>query len=283
MIRYVKFIRGTPQAFNALSKKDEDTLYVIYDNDESNASLYLGSRLIVGDGVDLNKVSIDELQDVLISNEIENESLLIYDSGIKQWVNKSLADAIMTFVGATTSSKGVAGLVPPPPKGQRNLFLRSDGSWAVATSGTVSNLSINSKTFEYGDNGDLNLLGFENAPTGTTAVKSQDGSLEWVDYKSQLDKKVDWQKDARLITNEEANKLNKLLNIQKVGGALQLLENGTLILKHSNEFEYDESGLLSIKTISHSKIVGLDQLLQQNNQAVEEINSLKNQLIWKKL
>jgi hypothetical protein len=41
---YVKFVRGTEAAFNALLIKNPDTLYFITDDNNSNlGSLYLGS------------------------------------------------------------------------------------------------------------------------------------------------------------------------------------------------------------------------------------------------
>ena len=52
---YVKFRRGTPGAFEQIlnaNKAERDTLYFIYEEDESSAELYLGSKRISGgDGV----------------------------------------------------------------------------------------------------------------------------------------------------------------------------------------------------------------------------------------
>ena len=39
--------------------------------------------------------------------------------------------------GATASTAGVAGLVPVPPTGAQNKFLRGDGTWVEVT-GTLS-------------------------------------------------------------------------------------------------------------------------------------------------
>jgi hypothetical protein len=78
MARYVKFMRGTPKAFATLSKKDEDTLYFIHEHDAPDGALYLGSKLIVGEG-NLTTSSIDALADVLISSNIELNSVLAYD------------------------------------------------------------------------------------------------------------------------------------------------------------------------------------------------------------
>ena len=56
MANYVKFRRGTLEAFKNLGNRiEQDTLYFIYEEDESTAELYLGSKLISGgDGTSLS-------------------------------------------------------------------------------------------------------------------------------------------------------------------------------------------------------------------------------------
>ena len=62
--KYVKFLRGTPAAYEKATKYD-DTLYFIAEPGDSNVTLYLGEKLVAGD--DLSKGSIDALKDVLIN------------------------------------------------------------------------------------------------------------------------------------------------------------------------------------------------------------------------
>lgn len=133
MARYVKFMRGTADAFVRLTQKDNDTLYFIYENEASGTGLlYLGNKLIAGGGVsDLSTTSIDALKDVLITEGLVDKSLLVYDAKESLWVNKTLDEAISVFIGAGSGSNGKAGLVPAPLAGQTNMFLRSDGTWAA--------------------------------------------------------------------------------------------------------------------------------------------------------
>ena len=133
MARYVKFMRGTADAFVRLTQKDNDTLYFIYENEASGTGLlYLGNKLIAGGGVsDLSTTSIDALKDVLITEGLADKSLLVYDAKESLWINKTLDEAISVFIGAGSGSNGKAGLVPAPLAGQTNMFLRSDGTWAV--------------------------------------------------------------------------------------------------------------------------------------------------------
>lgn len=83
MANYVKFLRGTPTAYANLVKKDDDTLYFIYEKDKSNGVLYLGSKLIADStdsGIPSNPIlSLDELSDVIINELGEEPSLLVYD------------------------------------------------------------------------------------------------------------------------------------------------------------------------------------------------------------
>lgn len=77
--RYVKFLRGTPKAYENLAVKDSDTLYFISEADDLDGILYLGNKRIGGTG-DLSIASIDELKDVLISEGLSDKSLLVYDA-----------------------------------------------------------------------------------------------------------------------------------------------------------------------------------------------------------
>jgi len=49
---------------------------------------------------------------------------------------------IGTFTGATGGADGAFGTVPKPLAGQQTLFLRGDGTWATAGSGTVTSVSV---------------------------------------------------------------------------------------------------------------------------------------------
>jgi len=55
----------------------------------------------------------------------------VYDSEINAWTNKPIES--LEFIGATSNSAGLGGLVPAPGLGEENLFLRGDGEWAAPT------------------------------------------------------------------------------------------------------------------------------------------------------
>ena len=145
---YVKFLRGTPTQWAALSTadKDTDTLYFISDAEGTTGKLYLGPKLISG-GDTTTATTVKDLQDVLLSEDITANSLLVYDKEKDKWVNKAtsevLASVVKVMKGATANADGEAGLVPVPTQGQQDLFLRGDGTWADPTielSATVATL-----------------------------------------------------------------------------------------------------------------------------------------------
>jgi hypothetical protein len=84
---FVKFSRGLVSSYNALSRKDPDTLYLVYESNESvSGSLYLGTKLISSVS-GAGPMSLDDLTDVSASGELEDGMLLQYNSstGGGQW------------------------------------------------------------------------------------------------------------------------------------------------------------------------------------------------------
>ena len=80
-VNYVKFMRGTQALYNSLATKDQDTLYFVYDNvGDDHGKLYLGNRLISGSSSNPGgDISISDIQDVLIDNNVADGDFLVYD------------------------------------------------------------------------------------------------------------------------------------------------------------------------------------------------------------
>ena len=130
-VNYVRFIRGTPTAFTNLSKKDPDTLYLISEKDATVGSLYLGEKLI--SGISDIKYSLKDLTDLLLDNDIDPESILVYDDTQNKWINEPFSEVfdkhIRVMTGATETTDGESGYVPQPKTEDYNRFLRGDGTW----------------------------------------------------------------------------------------------------------------------------------------------------------
>ncbi len=145
---YVKFVRGTPNNWAALTKaeKDLDTLYFISEPEGEEGKLYLGPKLIAGGNSGTSVGSLKDLQDILLSESIEANSFLVYDSESKKWVNKAASQVLASIAtlmkGATADKDGAAGLVPVPTQGQQNLFLRGDATWADPTAELQATVAV---------------------------------------------------------------------------------------------------------------------------------------------
>lgn len=141
---YVKFLRGTPDAWASITTKDPDTLYFIAEQNATSGSLYLGNKLISGGGTS-NVVSLQDLQDVLIGASVPADAVLVYNSDNDIWEPVALATALAGIIepmtGATADDNGLAGLVPQPLAGQQTLFLRGDATWANPTSAVETSLN----------------------------------------------------------------------------------------------------------------------------------------------
>lgn len=140
---YIKFQRGTERAYNNLKRKDPDTLYFIYpEDDKANGALYMGSHMISGGNIIVSNATLDSLQDIVLSNVKDGQVLIYRDF---KWVNGSIEDIVKeilasagVMLGATETSDGAAGLVPAPSAGSINRFLRADGTWAEVESSSAA-------------------------------------------------------------------------------------------------------------------------------------------------
>ena len=141
--RYVKFLRGTPQAFAALPHKEEDTLYFICEKDEEVGQLWIGNRLITQSTDDDSVLNyLNELKDVDTSGARQDQ-YLGYDASQQKWIPMTPEQVIQVSVmmGATDTYAGQSGLVPAPAAGDNKKFLRGDGKWVeVSTDASIKTL-----------------------------------------------------------------------------------------------------------------------------------------------
>jgi hypothetical protein len=133
LANYVKFLRGTPTAYAALTTKDKDTLYFIAEKDQKVGKIYLGDVLIAGSVNEAGDSIIDSLAELIDVNlqGLVNGQVLGYNGS--KWVPMTLPEAIAysAMEGASADKAGAEGLVPAPAAGDQNKFLRGDGTWAT--------------------------------------------------------------------------------------------------------------------------------------------------------
>lgn len=93
---FVKFSRGLLSQYNALTTKDPDTLYLVYETRESTeGSLYLGNKLISTVNNNDN-ISLSNLTDISLPEELQDGMILYYNAstGGGQWEAGLISDVI---------------------------------------------------------------------------------------------------------------------------------------------------------------------------------------------
>lgn len=95
-VNYVRFQRGSQEAYNALKsagRLDENTLYFIYNTDDSSVgALYMGTRIISGGDITIASARLDDLADVIVTGAGTDSFLVKGDNG--NWIAKSLEDVV---------------------------------------------------------------------------------------------------------------------------------------------------------------------------------------------
>ena len=197
MANYVKFQRGSEQAYNNLAVKNQDTLYFVYNgSDSTTAKLYLGNRLLscVGEGTGVT--SLSALEDVLITGTPPAGSFLVYTDG--KWVNKSVS-AVASMIAAEQSL----------------------------------GIKINTNQFKFEPvSGNLELVGFSDAASGAIAFKGTDGTLSWGTPKiiSDIsDNLNNLNTNLESIINEKIAAMNHLV-YKKVNNLDDAIDNNTIYL-----------------------------------------------------
>lgn len=100
---FVKFSRGLISQYNNLAQKDSDTLYLVYENANSETGLlYLGNKLISSVGTD--SINLSNLTDISMPAELEDGMLLQYINTTGKWEARPLEDVLSDYEGTGSSS-----------------------------------------------------------------------------------------------------------------------------------------------------------------------------------
>ena len=282
MANYVKFQRGSEQAYNNLAVKNQDTLYFVYNgSDSTTAKLYLGNKLLSGIGEGTAVTSLSALEDVLITGTPPAGSFLVYTDG--KWVNKSVS-AVASMIAAEQSL----------------------------------GIKINTNQFKFEPvSGNLELVGFSDAASGAIAFKGTDGTLSWgtpkiiSDISDNLNnlntnlesiinekiaamnhlvyKKVDNLDDAidnntiYLVPNENAIAQNSYSEYLVVDGVPELLGNVNTGEINLDGYATVES-LTKLETKFNSVVGDITQLNNYNADSpqtiIDELNAINERLKW---
>ena len=145
---FVKFSRGLLSAYNNLSRKDPDTLYLVYESNESTSgSLYLGSKLISSVG-STTPTSLNDLSDVSISGSLEDGMLLQYNSstGEGQWQAVSLSEVVGSLPlnnNQISIAESLSSIESPNEKDiaviGNDVYIYTNNNWRQLTNSLLEN------------------------------------------------------------------------------------------------------------------------------------------------
>jgi hypothetical protein len=95
MNNYVKFMRGTPEAYANLKIKDNNTLYFISEADEPIGKLYLGTKEIICDNNVNLKISLGDLEDISLGDAslLKDGDVLVFNAESGIWEARTI-DAV---------------------------------------------------------------------------------------------------------------------------------------------------------------------------------------------
>lgn len=224
MASYVKFQRGSEQAYNNLAVKNQDTLYFVYNgSDATTAKLYLGERLLSGVGEGTGVTSLKQLEDVLIIGDTPAAgSFLVYTDG--KWVNKSVS-AVAAMIAAEQSL----------------------------------GIKINTNQFKFDvTTGNLELVGFSNAASNAIPFKGTDGTLTWGTPKiiSDISNELNTlNTNLESIINEKISAMNHL-TFKKVESLDDAVNNNTIYLVPNPNSEIQNNYLEYLVTDGVPELLG---------------------------
>ena len=301
MVNYVKFLRGTPEAFEKLAAKDSNTLYFISEKDATVGSLYLGSKLISASSSSITgEISIADLKDVLIDNDLLGDgSILMYDYESKKWVNKTVDDIVVDVMrGATSTKAGKSGLVPAPQAGEENKFLKGDGTWAEISEITSDErLQIANLVTTVGSLIGDKQLGDASIPTIqkiavdalTEVLVPEDAKLS-LNTLQEIAAWIQSHPDDAAAMNQSITKLQT--NVGSINDVLYDSQNEQgevipgLITKVENLYKEGDTNQYVLKTTYLTEVGDINLLanrVSNNSTLVDEINAINERLTWSEI
>lgn len=359
MPAFVKFSRGLISTYNRLTNKDPDTLYLVYETkDATSGFLYLGDKLIGSVGGDSTILSLSQLSDVNLNNQIEDGMVLQYNgsTGGGQWQaarisgnNISISDSLNNITNPSEKSLAIIGT---------DVYVYHNNSWMQLSNSSLLNriISLETKVGEKGDDNSSSTglykeiedfkkdvytkqeidnlqhlkyqivesvddIDLNDSPANIIYLvpKSlEDGYIEYSVINGKLEpigeSNIDLSNyvttdDTRLLTEIQQKKVDSLgfnqqsqvatINAAQVVDLNTVIQNNQFIKSVSqNAFQVTPEGELQLIAtpgvdlsdyvkveIFNSTIGDLDSIInrQDNSTLVQEINSIKQSLIWQEI
>lgn len=147
--KYVKFMRGSLNAYNNLSEKDPGTLYFItteLNDSENKVELYLGEQLICG-GTN-SEVDLTDINDAIESIQAKLEG--VTETVVKE-IQTAVADLITLTYTTVTSIDDIEDLIASNPENvDKYIYLVPDENGSTHTEYLViKTLNADTSTYTY--------------------------------------------------------------------------------------------------------------------------------------
>lgn len=150
MANYVKFLRGTPNAYNNLQFKQEDTLYFIAEKDALTGKLYIGNTMVAGEMNEADlQIYLKNLNDVDVS-KAKHHNVLSYDAQQQLWVPIDIDEiSNITISELTAEINKKANIADVYTTTQVDNIISSIDILKIKKVNTIEEIDINANQYIY--------------------------------------------------------------------------------------------------------------------------------------
>lgn len=263
MANYVRFQRGTQEAYNKLKENNrlnDYTLYFIYDkNDVSIGTLYMGSRLISGGDTTVIASALKDLTDVVINGSGENYFLVQNTEG--KWVSTSL-EAVTALIKSQLDEPDLSHLVT---KEELNLL-----QIQVSTLENTINNKVDKVIYE------VPILDGNGNP-----VLDDEGNPTYKEVEGTLLSPEDREKLSALVLDEDGSgiEISGTVNAENVQGlGSWITTNGNTYIKSLNETNLSQEIIDKLNYITSvtDNLTVIDGKLDLNQKISDTLQSVEN-------
>lgn len=264
MANYVRFQRGTQEAYNKLKQAgrlNDYILYFIYDPDDASVgTLYMGSRLISGGDATVIASSLKDLTDVVINESGENYFLVQNAKG--KWVSTSL-NSVVALIKSQLGEPDLSNLVT---KEELELLSTQISALEDSIDNKVDKVIYQVPILD--ENGDP-VLDDNNNPT----YREVEGTLVTPEDREKLN---------ALVLDEDGSgvEISGTVNAENVEGlGTWITTNGNIYIKNLNEDNLSQEvidKLNYITSVETANLVAVNGKLNLSQNVIDTIQAVSN-------
>ena len=264
MANYVRFQRGTQEAYDKLKQAgrlNDYILYFIYDPDDASVgTLYMGSRLISGGDATVIASALKDLTDVVINESGENYFLVQNAKG--KWVSTSLNN-VVALIKSQLGEPDLSNLVT---KEELELLLTQISALEDSIDNKVDKVIYQVPILD--ENGDP-VLDDNNNPT----YREVEGTLVTPEDREKLN---------ALVLDEDGSgvEISGTVNAENVEGlGTWITTHGNIYIKNLNEDNLSQETidkLNYITSVETANLVAVNGKLNLSQNVIDTIQAVSN-------